>query len=143
MKDAWQAIGTIIAAVIAAIALLRVNKIDNQDKIRRGLWSMETYLFLTGNYLANPTNENRAKYKSCYLVCAFYMPESLRNMVYEIDNLLEQKKWKEAEAKIINLIDTYTSIYSMKKYRPRPLITIIVKSIKNFYQKGNTKNEKA
>ena len=140
MKDVWQAIGTIIAAVIAAIALLRVNKIDNQDKIRRGLWSMETYLFLTGNYLADPTNESRAKYKSCYLVCTFYMHESLRDMVYEIDALLEQKKWKEAETKVIKLIDTYTSIYSMKKYRPRLLITVIIKSIKNTVKRKQEKD---
>ena len=130
MEDVWQAIGTVIAAVIAAIALLRVNRIDNQDKIRRGLWSMETYLFLTGNYLADPTNENRAKYKSCYFVCMFYMHKSFRDMLLEIDKLLEQKKWENAEAKIVELISTYTSIYSMQKYRPRRCIRIIIKNIK-------------
>lgn len=130
MKDVWQAIGTIIAAVIAAIALLRVNKIDNQDKIRRGLWSMETYLFLTGNYLADPTNENRAKYKSCYFVCMFYIHESFRDTLFEIDKLLEQKKWEDAEIKIIELMSTYTSIYSMQKYRPRRCIKIVIKNIK-------------
>lgn len=128
MKDLWQAIGTIVAAGIAAIALIRVNRIDNQDKIRRGLWSMETYLFMTGNYIADPTDENKAKYKSVYFICMLYMHEALRDTLYEIDHLFEQKRWKEAENEIIKLTNTYTSFYSMNNYRPQLPIRVLLKN---------------
>ena len=35
---------TVLAAVISAVALIKVNRIDNQDRIRRSLWAMEEYM---------------------------------------------------------------------------------------------------
>lgn len=67
-----SACGTILAAFISAIALLKVNRIDNQDRIRRSLWAVEEYLLALGKYTANSNDKNFEEYKACYLLCSLY-----------------------------------------------------------------------
>ena len=50
---------TVLAAVISAVALIKVNRIDNQDRIRRSLWDMEEYMLALGKCIENPKEENR------------------------------------------------------------------------------------
>lgn len=69
---------TILAAIISAIALVKVNKIDNQDRIRRSLWAMEEYMLALGKCVENPEQKNREAYKACYMLCNLYADEGLR-----------------------------------------------------------------
>ena len=67
-----SACGTILAAFISAIALLKVNRIDNQDRIRRSLWAVEEYLKALGKYIANSNDKNFEEYKACYFLSSPY-----------------------------------------------------------------------
>lgn len=130
MGDEWQAVGAIIAAVVSAVALLKVSRIDNQDKIRRALWSMETYFLVLGAYLAEHTAENRAKYKAFYLVCSFYLDEALRATLCEIDQFLKNEAWDEAEEKAFQLVNDFRAAYSMNKYLPKRKASVVLRELK-------------
>ena len=69
---------TVLAAVISAVALIKVNRIDNQDRIRRSLWAMEEYTLALGKCIENPKEENREAYEACYMLCNLYADEGLR-----------------------------------------------------------------
>lgn len=61
---------TVLAAVISAVALIKVNRIDNQDRIRRSLWAMEEYMLALGKCIENQKRRTgkRTKRVICYVI---------------------------------------------------------------------------
>lgn len=112
-------VGTIAAAIIAAVALLRVNRIDNQDRIRRGLWAMEVYLYSAAGYTAVHTDENRGKYKGYYFVCLLYADGEMKIMMRKIDKMIEEEHWEEALSGLNELCWKYNEKYDMRRFRPK------------------------
>lgn len=119
MSILFNMVGTIIAAIVAAAALLRVNRIDNQDRIRRGLWAMEVYLYSSACYAAVHSNENRGKYKGYYFVCLLYADSKMKLMMRKIDKLMEAEHWEEALSGLNELCWKYNEKYDMRKFRPK------------------------
>lgn len=60
--DSFQIIGTIIAAVISAIALLKSSNSNSSDRISRAQWAFEMYISLLGIYLSSTSEEDYKKY---------------------------------------------------------------------------------
>ena len=116
------AMSTVIAAIISAIALIKVNKIDNQDRIRRSLWVMEEYMCRLGKYIASPSKENKELYEAIYLVLNLYVADEMKEKSKEIDDYIEKGDIKSAKQKAIELTVWYSKQYNMKRYAPRKII---------------------
>lgn len=71
-----QAVCTVIAALISAYALIRVNRIDNQDRIRRSLWAFEQYLLATGRCIEEP---NKKIWKNTELITYYIKFMRMKN----------------------------------------------------------------
>lgn len=95
-----SACGTILAAFISAIALLKVNRIDNQDRIRRSLWAVE-------------------EYKACYFLCSLYSDLETRQKIENIDKLIQQGNIEAVPGKVLGFTLQYSRKYKMNKYLPR------------------------
>lgn len=119
-KELFEIIVPIITAIIAGLALVKVNRIDNQDKIRRALWAMEQYLFLAGKCLENPNEENIEMYTSIYLLINMYIDKELRIKLKTIDDLIKKNKMDNARENILDLANVYYEKYRMNIYAPRP-----------------------
>lgn len=117
-----QGIATVMAAIISAIALIKVNKIDNQDRIRRSLWAMEEYLLALGKYIENPSKENLEAYRALYFLCNLYAEDIIVTKLNKIDCLITQNNLITAKVEILDLTNTYSQIYKMKPYSPRKKI---------------------
>lgn len=114
-----SACGTILAAFISAIALLKVNRIDNQDRIRRSLWAVEEYLKALGKYIANSNDKNFEEYKACYFLCSLYSDLETRQKIENIDKLIQQGNIEAVPGKVLGFTLQYSRKYKMNKYLPR------------------------
>lgn len=122
MKDdleIFMSIATILAAIISAWALIKVNRIDNQDRIRRALWTMEQYMIVLGKCIENPSEENTESYKSIYMLCNLYADEWLRMELQTIDGLMKAKDMEAIKNAGLNLAIRYSEKYKMRIYMPR------------------------
>ena len=117
--DYWKELATIIAALISAVALVKVNRIDNQDRVRRALWAMEQYLAMAGKCLENPNVENMELYTSAYMLMNLYIDKELKEDLIKIDNFIKKNKMKRAKENILNLTIKYSKKYRMNVYTPR------------------------
>lgn len=110
---------TVLAAAISAVALIKVNRIDNQDRIRRSLWAMEEYMLALGKCIENPKEENREAYKACYMLCNLYADEGLRMEMKKIDSFISREDMESAKAEALDLTIRYSEKYKMRSYAPR------------------------
>lgn len=117
-----KSIATVLAAVISAIALIRVNRIDNQDRIRRSLWAMEEYMLTLGKTIEHPSVENLESYRACYMLCNLYADESLRMELHKIDTFISRNDMDGAKTEALDLTIRYSEKYKMKSYSPRKKI---------------------
>ena len=114
-----SACGTIFSAFISAVALLKVNRIDNQDRIRRSLWAVEAYLLALGKYITNDSDTNFEEYRAYYLLCSLYSDYEIREKIQKIDTFIQQKNMKAALDEAVEFILQYSRKYKMNKYLPR------------------------
>ena len=122
MQEKLQALtgmATIVAAMISAWALIKVNRIDNQDRIRRSLWVVEEYMIILGKCIENPSKENMELYKSYYMLCNLYADEWLRMELQKIDNLMEKRDMSAVKERGLDLTIKYSKKYKMKLYTPK------------------------
>lgn len=115
----WKEITTIIAAFISAVALVKVNRIDNQDRVRRALWAMEQYLIMAGKCLENPSVENKESYTSVYMLMNLYMAKELKEDIIKTDNFIRKNEMDKARESILDLTNKYSKKYKMDIYAPR------------------------
>lgn len=111
--------GTIISASISAIALIKVNRIDNQDKIRRSLWAFEEYLLMLGKYIKSPTPENLENYTAFYLLNLVYTDDIIKEYLKIIDQYIEDNHLDAVKHAVDDLIKQYTKTYKMKSFSPK------------------------
>lgn len=109
----------IIAALIGAIALIRVNRIDNQDRIRRALWVMEMYLSSAAAYISVHSEENKATYESYCYMCSLYIHRDLQKRFMTIARMLNALEWEPARDELFALCQDYQNLYNMSPYNPR------------------------
>lgn len=114
-----QLVCTILPSIIAAVALVKVNKIDNQDKIRRSLWAFEEYMIVLGKVIKNPNITNLENYKACYYLNSLYMDKEFRTILIKIDQYIEANNFTKVKEEIPILIENYTQTYKMKKFSPQ------------------------
>lgn len=112
------------ASVISAYFLIKVNKIDNQDRIRRSLWAVEKYLLSVGKYIGNQSNSNLEEYQSRYVLYRVYAHEELRRELEEIDHFLNIKDMNSAKSEVGKLTEKYSKIYKMDRFSPRKRIRL-------------------
>lgn len=126
----------IIAALISAVALIKVNRIDNQDRIRRSLWAMEEFLIASGKCLEKNDKENMELYTSTYMLINLYIDKELRKELKNIDDCIKKGEMNNARENILNLIDKYSKIYRMSIYAPRRRLDYIFDYLTNLnYEK--------
>ncbi|MFR2562022.1 MAG: hypothetical protein ACLS8R_04510 [Anaeromassilibacillus sp.] len=111
--------GTIISAFISAVALIKVNRIDNQDKIRRSLWAFEEYLLMLGKYIKSPTPENLENYTALYLLNLVYTDDKIKAYLKIIDQYIEENHLDTVKLAVDDLIKQYTKTYKMKSFWPK------------------------
>lgn len=131
--DLLQIIGSIIVALIGAVALLKSSNSNVSDKISRTQWAFEMYISFLGVYLstknsANPLDEDYKKYKAAYYIFYAYADEEIKKKLYEIDKFVNTNN-KDAKRKLYELIDYYCRKYNVKQYG--------LKSKARFFIKGN------
>lgn len=114
-----QSVATIMAAIISATALIKVNRIDNQDRIRRSLWALEEYMAALGKCIQNPSKENMEAYAACYMLCNLYTDEGVRMELHKIDGFIERNDMEGAKAEAFDLTIRYSKEYKMKSFSPR------------------------
>lgn len=119
-----QSVCTVIAAVVSAYSLIKVNKIDNQDRIRRSLWAFEQYLLSVGKYIGNQSDSNLEEYQSKYALYRIYVHEELRKELERIDNFLNIKNIDSAKLEVDRLTEKYSRIYKMNNFSPRKRIRL-------------------
>lgn len=115
----WKEITTIIAAFISAIALVKVNRIDNQDRVRRALWAMEQYLAFTGKCMENPSEGNMELYTSIYMLMNLYIAREFKEDINKIDDFIRKNEMDKARESILDLTNKYSEKYKMNIYAPR------------------------
>lgn len=115
----WEMVGSVVAALIAAYALIKVSRIDNQDRIRRGLWSLEEYLKTIGKCIKNPSKENLEEYESYYLLANLYADEELRAEFCKINEWVKKGMWDEIEEELVEFSVRYGKSYQMHPFLPR------------------------
>ncbi len=114
-----QSLCTVVASFISAYALVKVNKIDNQDKIRRSLWSFEQYLLSVGKCVENPCKQNLEEYNSYYTLHKIYVGKEFRERLDAIDKLLRNREMKKVKNEIDQLTIKYYKLYNMSRFLPR------------------------
>lgn len=119
-----QSVCTIIAAIVSAYALIKVNKIDNQDRIRRSLWAFEQYVLSVGKYIGNQSSSNYEEYQSNYALYRIYVHKELREHLKRIDYFLDIKNIKSAKSEVDRLAENYSKIYKMDKFSPKKRIRL-------------------
>lgn len=107
---------TVVTASISAFALIKVNKIDNQDRIRRSLWAFEQYLLSVGKCIENPNEKNMEEYQAYCSLYKIYVNDNLRAELNKIDILLNEKDKIKAKKAVNELAEKYSKIYDMEKF---------------------------
>jgi hypothetical protein len=113
--DFFQIVGSILAAAISAIALIRSSNSNISDKISRAQWAFEMYISclgvcLVGNY------EDFKKYKAFYYIFYAYADEEIKERLLEVDALVETNEKSIAKKKLLALIERYYEKYDLGKY---------------------------
>lgn len=112
-----QTIGTVIAALISAYALIKVNRANISDKIARSQWAFEMYVSFTGIYLVSEHNiDDYKKYKGFYFLFYAYADDQMKSALRHIDKLLRKNEMDKAEKKLMRLIRIYYKRYNLKKF---------------------------
>ncbi len=120
-----QTVGTIIAALISAYALIKVNRANISDKIPRSQWAFEMYVNFTGTYLVSEHNaDDYKKYKGFYFLFYAYADDQIRNYLRHIDKLIRKNKMQKAEKELLKLVDIYYKKFRLRKYSNRSKISI-------------------
>lgn len=114
-----QAVSTIVAAVISAFALIKVNRIDNQDRIRRSLWSFEQYLLSVGKCIGNPSEKNFEEYYAKYALFSLYADNEIKETIKTLNEYMKNREIDLVNLELDILTDKYAGIYNMKKYYPK------------------------
>lgn len=121
--DSFQIIGTIIAAVISAIALLKSSNSNSSDRISRAQWAFEMYISSLGIYLSSTSEEDYKKYKAHYYIFYAYVDEEIRKKALQIDNLICKNHKDEANEKLMELIDFYHKKYNLNRFKMKSKCT--------------------
>ena len=108
----------IITAFISAWALIKVNKIDNKDRIHRSLWALEEYMFILGKYINSPNDENRDLYHAHFMLCILYADEEMRKKLLNIDSYVSKSDIEKAKIEAINFSRWYSKKYDTQRYSP-------------------------
>lgn len=117
--EIFKILCTIATAFISAFALIKVNKIDNQDRIRRSLWAFEQYLLSVGKCMENPNEKNMEEYQSYCSLYKIYVNEDLRVELDKIDVLLIENNKLKVKQAVNELTKKYSKIYDMEKFSPK------------------------
>ncbi len=112
----FQVIGTIIAALIGAYALIKSNNSNISDRISRTQWAFEMYISFLGICLAGESEDDYKKYKAFFYLFYAYADEEIKQRIKCIDENVMSKRKEKAQVELIDLIDIYYKKYNLKRF---------------------------
>ena len=114
-KELFEALTSIIVAVIAGWALLRASRIEYTEKRQRAHWFFEDYLFSVGKCIGD-YNANKAEYYANYTRYLLYANKKVLAQMNKINSIIEDEDKDKIIEQVRLLKKIYKDTYKIDQY---------------------------